>query len=251
MDAYADGAAATRHYVRHFKSRLSRASLDQLSCLSELVDFVDEPKADWSARAGRGWTAQVRDELRTEGKALVASPRWRQLVDSGLASPDAASFTSATVAATTLGIDTWERQLERLRAKGAGGSWFEVSRTTSRERMERVVALAEQLLPLDRIASGPGMELGFGKEWQPHGDLDFVLQELGRFPGLGWKLVRTGLGSPLLRNRNMALRALSEWGMPRWPAEAVPALTAAREREPDEKVRARMERLLAGKPMGD
>jgi hypothetical protein len=244
MDDYADGAAATLHYVRHFRRRAGGATLGHMMCLSRLVRFVDEPKADWSARAGRGWTPEVREELRAEGKSLLANPRWRLLVDSGLAAQDASSFYTATAAAQELGIDTWERQLERLRANGAGGSWFEVSRTTRRERMERVVALAEQLLPLDRIATGPGKEMGLGKEWQAHGDLDSILQELGRFPGLGWNLIGAGLNSPVVRNRYMALRALSEWEKARWPAEAGAALSAARAREPDEKVRARMDRLL-------
>jgi hypothetical protein len=172
-------------------------------------------------------------------------------VDKGLASQDTSTFYEASAAAKVLGIDTWQRHFERVSAGVDGGSWFEISQTPDRERMARVVALAERLLPLDLIATGPGTELRLGKEWGPHGDLDSVLQELGRFPGLGWNLVRAGLHSKVTRNRNMALRALSEWGRQRWPAEARTILVEAREREPDENVRERFDRVLDGKTLGD
>jgi hypothetical protein len=220
--------------------------------LSALARFVDEPEADWDARAARGWTPEVRREVRVQSKGLIAEPHWRELVDKGLASPDAPSFHEASAAARVLGLDTWERHFERLSAGvDDAGSWFEISRTQDRERMARVVGLAERVLPLDRIATGPGTELGLGPEWRRHGDLDFVLQELGRFPGLGWNLVRAGLRSSVIRNRNTALRVLSEWGRQRWPAEARTILVEARGREPDEEVRERFDRVLDGNKLED
>jgi hypothetical protein len=168
-------------------------------------------------------------------------------VENGLASSDEVTFFEASAAAKVLGIDTWERHFERASQGRHGASWFEISKTPDRKRMARVVDLAERVLPLDRIATGPGTELGLGPQWQPHGDLDFVLQELGRFPGLGWDLVRSGLRSPVTRNRNMALRALSGWGPQRWPADARPLLVAARAKEPEADVRKRIDSVLNGK----
>jgi hypothetical protein len=215
--------------------------------LSTLRRFVDEPDEDWRKRESTGWTPEVRREVRAQSEALIAAPRWRELVNSGLTSSDVQTFSEASEAAKVLGIDTWERHFARASAGLEDGSWFEISKTPDRERMVRVVGLAERVLPLERIATGPGAELGIGQQWRPHGALDFVLQELGRFPGLGWNLVRTGLRSSVIRNRNMALRALSEWGPQRWPADARPLLLDARAKEPDADVRKRMDRILDGK----
>lgn len=247
IDDYPDGAIVTTHYLRHLRGHLSNAPLRQLMALSTLRGFVDEPDEDWGKREPIGWTPEVRREVRAQSEALIAAPRWRELVNNGLTSSDDSTFSEASEAAKVLGIDTWERHFARASAGVDGGSWFEISKTRDRERMVQVVALAERVLPLERIATGPGTELGIGPQWRPHGDLDFVLQELGRFPGLGWNLVRTGLRSRVTRNRNMALRALSEWGPQRWPADARPLLVDARAREPDADVRKRIDRILDGK----
>jgi hypothetical protein len=64
-----------------------------------------------------------------------------------------------------------------------------------------------------------------------------------------WSLVDPepeSLCSPTVRNRNQAIRALAEWGMPRWPGEAHGCITDAIKRKPDEEVKARLESLLKG-----
>jgi hypothetical protein len=247
IDDYPDGAVVTVHYLRHLRAHLSNAALRQLMTLYTLKGFVDEPDEDWGKREPIGWTSDVRRAVRAQSEALIAAPRWRELVNNGLTSSHDLTFSEASEAAKVLGIDTWERHFARASAGADGGSWFEISKTRDRERMVQVVALAERVLPLERIATGPGTELGIGPQWRSHGDLDFVLQELGRFPGLGWNLVRTGLRSGVTRNRHMALRALSEWGPHRWPAEARPLLIDARAREPDAGVQKRFDRILDGK----
>jgi len=91
--------------------------------------------------------------------------------------------------------------------------------TDDPNRIDQVVRLAEERLPLKDIASGPSDELGLGLDFQAHSALDFVLQDLRRFPGKGWPLIRAGLKSPVTRNRNMAVRAIAAWQRPSWPAE--------------------------------
>jgi hypothetical protein len=96
--------------------------------------------------------------------------------------------------------------------RGEGDYWYFVMQTDALERIDRVVALAEERLPLEQIATGPADELGLGPKFEHHSALDFVLQDLSRFPGKGWPLVRAALRSPVVRNRNMAVRALAAWG---------------------------------------
>ena len=175
-------------------------------------------------------------------------PHWEEIALRGLASTDAAEFGSAAEAARALGIDTWDHHFVRLQRDGGNG-WYFVMQTDDPTRIDRVVALAEEVLPLERIATGPAEELGLGREWVSHGHLDFVLQDLRRFPEKGWRLIRTGLRSPVIRNRHMALHALSPWGKTRWPADAELILRAALAEEPNEGVRINLERLLAGEPL--
>ena len=88
--------------------------------------------------------------------------------------------------------------------------------------------------------------MGLGSGWEDHHNLDFVIQDLSRFPGKGWPLIRAGIHSPVIRNRHMALRALSPWGMQNWPDDAQALLEQAQSEEPDEDVKTEIETLLAG-----
>jgi hypothetical protein len=146
-----------------------------------------------------------------------------------------------------LGIDAWEVYFERL--KRGENQWYFVMQTNDQERVERVIEFAEKTLPLKEIASGPSNSLGLGPEFQHHRALDFVLQELRRFPDKGWSLIRSGLQSPTVRNRNMAVQALAAWDRTVWPVEAEGLLNRAIEAEPKDETRAIMEKALAGKSL--
>jgi len=95
---------------------------------------------------------------------------------------------------------------------------------------------------LDEIASGPTVSVGLGPEFQHHNALDLVLQELQQFPGRGWPLIRAGLQSPTVRNRNKAVEALASWDRNTWPAKAEPLLRRALELELVSDTRALMMR---------
>ena len=60
-------------------------------------------------------------------------------------------------------------------------------------------------------------------------------------------MIRAGIRSPVIRNRHMALRALSPWGIERWPSGAEAVLRATLPEEPNKDVRDEIELLLAGK----
>lgn len=147
-------------------------------------------------------------------------------------------------------VDQQQHHFNRLK-EGSGDSWYAVMQTDDPKRIDEVLQLAESTIPLDEIATGPAEEMGLGPEWAHHSHLDFVLQDLRRFPGKGWPSIRTGARSPVVRNRHMALRALSPWGKDRWPTEAPALLERALQEEPDEDVRSEIETLLAGKQLED
>lgn len=247
MDDYADGAIVVERYLHHIDA--GTTDLRHLITADCIQHFLDAEDADWGTRESQGWTAARQAALRERLVAVKALPHWRAAVQAGLAETDPLSFRRACQAAEALGIDPWDQQFARLEA--GDGDWYCVMQTDDPARIDRVVELAERTLPLDSIATGPAEEMGLGREWIDHSHLDFVLQDLRRFPGKGWSLIRVGLRSPVVRNRNMALFALSPWGREQWPAEAEAALRAARSDEPDDQLRTAIDTLLAGKQLAD
>lgn len=243
MDDYADGAVVVERYLHHLGAEPKE--IRQLIAMGSIERFLDE-KSDWKIRQEQGWTPTLRATLRAKVSAMKGLPHWKEMVNAGLASEDHITFRHADHAARILGIDTWNQHFARLES-GDGDRWYFVMQTDDSARIDRVVALAEKLIPLDEIATGPAEEMGFGLPWANHSNLDFVLQDLRRFPGKGWSLIRTGIRSPVVRNRHMALRALSPWGKDRWPSGAEELLRRTLKEDPNAHVRSALETLLAGK----
>jgi hypothetical protein len=66
-----------------------------------------------------------------------------------------------------------------------------------------------------------------------------ISQEMQRFPGIGWPLVRAALEGPLVIERRFGLRGLSwfledEW---RWPTDADDVLDLIARSDPDQQTR--------------
>jgi len=248
FEAYPRGVAAVGAFLRH--AGRTAGSLEQLLGAGRLLQFVESADVDWPQLAEHGWSASVRNELAAAARLVLELPEWRGRVLQEIMSIDEARFGQASMAAVDLGMDVWEEQFARLRGAHEAGTacWWHVCQTEDAARMDRIIAFAEETLPLDRIASGPALHTGFGGEFQPHRDLDSIVQELRRFPGRGWALLRSGLRSPVTRNRNMALTALSKWDRTAWPAEAQRLLEEAVREEPEPKTREDLARLLRGDP---
>jgi hypothetical protein len=249
FEAYPGGVAAVRGFLSHAARRAG--SLEQLLGASRLLQFVESSDIDWSQLAEHGWSDAVRSELAASARRVLELPEWRGRVLEEIKSTDRNRFGQASAAADHLGMDVWEAQFARLRGARdeVDACWWHVCRTQDPARMDRILAFAEETLPLDRIASGPSQDLGVGKELRPHRALDWVLQDLRRFPGRGWALLRSGLRSPVTRNRNMALTALSKWNRATWPTEARQLLEEAMHEEPEPKTRENMARVLRDQPL--
>ena len=151
-------------------------------------------------------------------------------------------FAHADQAARALGIDTWDIHWRRLQKKPADpGRWYHVMALCDEDRIGKVIEFAEANLDLAGIATGAADELGLGLGFEQHRCLDFILQELRRFPGRGATLIEAGLKSPVVRNRNMAVAALAGWPRGEWSSGVEESLARAAECEPDEGVRERMQ----------
>jgi len=238
---YADGPAVLVLYVSRLNES-GEASLARLNAVNRIRAFADDvaQRPDWSS--------QVLFDLRTGTAAYLARPAWREMIDAALNSADRATFFGAVDAAPAFGIDAWPHHFARQQNHRAG-DWYWLMQTDDRERIEAVVALAEAQLDLAKVGSGPSLSLGLGPDYEDDSALDFVVQDLRRFAGVGWSLVKVALRGRSVRLRNMAIKALDAWTLANWPEDAQFAVREAKAREPDPDVARRFDAILVGRPI--
>jgi hypothetical protein len=123
---------------------------------------------------------------------------------------------------------------------------FQLLQGADASRIDRALDAVAPHVPLTSIATGPSLELGLGAAFEHHLWLDAVVQELARFPGKGVAFLGAALQSPVVRNRNSALRTLAAWTKPHWPNSLVIALDRALAQEPSAEVKRAMERVRDG-----
>ena len=247
MDDYEDGARVTTFVVNLLCTRA--VTLGHLLAVRDIDAFVTGA-ADWERRAEREWTADLRDVVHGRCAEIMSRAWWRERVEAGLASREPAEFGRAAEAARLVGVDAVGALLDRLRSQPFdAGTWRSLFEQVDAARIDEAVRLAADRLPLGAIARGPGGEVMSGRRRAAYECLDVVLSGLAAWPNRGWPVVRAGLASPMVRNRNLALRALHRWDHPAWPDDAERVLHKVAEREPEPEVRRRIERLLAGQPL--
>ncbi len=242
MDDYAHGAEAARLYVEHISARPS-TDLRRFLYMRSIQGFEAGIDSD-----GVGWPAAHRWVIRTHAASFLARPEWRAMAETGLMNDSRQDFWPAAEVAKALGLDIWPHYLRRQRDLRSD-EWYFLMQTDDPARVEQVLALAHEQLDLDRVGSGPGMAMGLGQEYADDSALDFILQDLRRFPGMGWPLIEVGLRGRTIRARNMAHRALAAWERTQWPDQALFALKTALNREPDEEVAQRIQALLNGRAL--
>lgn len=238
---FADGPEAAILYLQKVRASAKRTFPRFLgvSALHTLV--VDRIEED---RPLVGWPADAQWQLRTGGADYLREPQWLALVTAQLQAEEEHAFWNACRVGELLEMDVWPARFERQQSVRSD-QWYFLMQTDSRDRVEQVLALAREQLDLGKVASGPSLSLGLGADFADDGAVDFIVQDLGRFPGLGWDFLRVGLTGRSLRLRNMTLRALTAWGPKRWPGEASELLRTAAGREPDAELREEMRKLLS------
>jgi len=247
IDDYQQSLEVCEAYVNHVWSR-RELRLRHFLSVARFQWFLSQPDG-WDERERSGWTVSRRTALRATCDEILGWETWRSQIRQALASSDEQAFYQGDTAAASLGIDTWEIHFSRVKAAPlTSSSWFRLMQQTDDSRISKVVSFAEAVLPLDQIETGPADAMGLGPDFRPHQALGWVLQDLRRFPGNGWRLIRAGLHSPAVRNRNMAINALALWQREAWPADATALVLKAHELEPVDSVKRRLQDLLEGRP---
>lgn len=243
LDDYEHSPAIVERYLGHVL-KIDDLDLEHFLCVSEILQFLSGNEG-WESRFSKGWTGELRDRLRVHCTEIISRGVWRDKVAVGLQSEDPVAFYEADVAAAKLGISTRDLHFARVKsAPVSSGSWYRLLQQTDWSQIDEIIDFAATVLPLEKIATGPDDHLGLGPGYEAHSALDWILQDLERFPGRGWNLIKAGLRSPVVRNRNFALRALLVWPREQWPAEALGIMQQAAQTEPNDDLRGRLEKAI-------
>jgi hypothetical protein len=245
IDDYEDGAEMIRLYVKYIYNRAEK--LDHFLTLNSIKRFLKNEEANWDKRREKGWTQNLKSDLLIDLDKILSQPKWRQLVLEKQNSIDNSEFWQVDRAASVLGIDLWDTHWKRLNNSLAdSGRWYNVMKNSNEERIDQIIAFAIDKIPLDKIATGPADEFGVGNKYNQHSCLDYILQDLDKYPGKGFELIKAGLRSPVTRNRNMAIKTLSAWGVKNWPEGTRELLEQAEKEEPNEGTKKNIIKLLDG-----
>lgn len=231
---YPSGPWAIERYLTHVGHL--PPTLTRIAVAGRLRNFTLSRRA-----SALQWTAPQVDRLREIGDALAVRSDWRELVCGSLASAELEIFRKALWPAKEWGIPVAGRVAVNLRREPFDWYlWHSFIEDT--DGIDDVLVLAEELLPLDDLVTGPGLDLGLGSKG-PDRVLDLIVGRLKAHPGKGWALIKVGLSNSTIRNRNMALNALDAWAAGMVPAEAQAVIRQAIRLEPDDNVRERMRQL--------
>jgi len=181
-------------------------------------------------------------------------PAWKNLIFEILDDFDHEQFYMATTVARTLGLDVSAMVFEKIKADPVEYACYCPVIYANAEYAKQLTELYEKTLPLSDLAAGKGDDLLYDMS-----DLclRFVLPELKNYPKMGERLIQTALGFPEIGVRNRACDVLEEWAkaLEKPVRKISPELYATLKRtasyEIDDGIKARMKKLLIGKPLFD
>jgi hypothetical protein len=242
MNSYSEAAATCVLYLEHVKS--ASPDLQHYVATHALLDYVANDDRPTVERLANGWSETAIAQVQRLAREILELDAWRVLIGDQLNSTDPQVFHQAADAAVKAGIDPFPWHWKRLQEKpDDSGAWSYAMRHMNADRIDAALKLAEEHLPLANIATGPADEMGLGPQFELHSCLDSILQDLKSYPGKGSRLIATGLLSPVVRNRHMAINALEAWDNAQWTDEIRQALARARATEVSEDVSKRLSAL--------
>lgn len=246
MDDYEHAPRVIADFVRLAREMCSNAK--HLSILMSLLDFLVQDEEKWAKRIAAGWTDQLRSDTKDACQQAISDSKWGAIVMDAVHSSSSLDRYYGVACAEKLGMDIWENLYDQLAQNPQQDfHYFQLMKSDDPNRIQKLVQLATEHLPLKQIAAGPGKEMGLGKEYAAHRNLDTILQSLDRFEGIGKELILTGLNSPVIRNRNMAMMALEGWNVASWGDQLVAAVIHLTEVEPDDSVKEHVHKLRKAK----
>ncbi|MDE5823843.1 MAG: hypothetical protein K2H91_04060, partial [Lachnospiraceae bacterium] len=148
------------------------------------------------------------DSASALGAGLIAflhSSKVRNTIQSALRQGEAFEI------ARRLGMDYQEYAFEAVLEDCTKNAWTASRLIADGYKVQEIVDLMYDRLNVESLATGAADEIGLGEAYEAHNALTMILQELGDKAGIGEKLIKPALKSPVVSNRHMALSALEKW----------------------------------------
>jgi hypothetical protein len=197
ISAYDNAEEALLRFLR-FAERYA-ATLKHIWHILNVEDFLD------STEIGG------KDEMVRLCKEIACKPIWKEIVLSKMSDESDADFFYANNVARRLNIDVERFVYDAVKKDSVGNAAYISGLYKKPDYAKELTEMYEQVLPLDEMASGMGDYLFSPTNMRECNCLDSLLQEIGEYPLLGERLIKTGLLSPVTRNRNIACRAIEKW----------------------------------------
>lgn len=227
MHDYDAGASVCLCYL----IQLQKQPINDLNILRTLLairDFIVDEVDD----SYPNWDQKIKIILTDTVNNLITQEHWLPLIKQSLQTNDKKQFGIAINLYDRLGFDAWPLRFEHQKYNDSS-QWYDLMQTDDAQRVQETIQLAKQKYDFFSIATGPELVTGFGTTFQEHYVLDFILQDLHRFPGVGEDLIVVGLNSPVIRSRNLALKAIEGWDRQIWSTELKNELEKLAKIEPD------------------
>lgn len=242
---YCYAVPVIENFIRH--GRHHACNLADFNTLYQLRNFLSGLQKDPEDCRKNGWNGDIITRCLAKIAVILDNRDWKPLVYNDLKSEDPVTYWNAKQAAVSLGIDLWETVWERLQANPSDpSSWYDVSFHSRPEHEGKVIDFALRNLPLEELATGPQNLLGMGPEYAKYSCLDAAVTYLQNYPRQGEKIVLAGLKSPVIRNRNMAIRVLDKWKQENWSPEIRRELMHLKDIEPNQNTCVDIVKILNG-----
>lgn len=201
MSVYDDGAKVCLLYLRHVLAYQPAHPLHYLTA-SRI--------GKW-AQSEESMETDLSSQLVAISAGVLALTIWDKVIKLALAGDEDYAFNVAIEVCRARQEDPFPALFARQRDNPESTLWYPLMQTEDADQASRVCSLAEAQFDLKAMASGPTLSSGMGPKWNSQRHLGSVLQEMKRFPEMGWPLLAAALRSPVIKNRQMAINALEAW----------------------------------------
>lgn len=241
---YAQGPQVCLEFINQV-NQISPKELNLLHCVCEIADFVQNSGEDWLSLGELGWSDYYQQQIMSLSQHIIQKPQWSALIIKSLQSHCRTKSYQASLVAKAIHLDIWELLFSLQECNPNADWWHHLMQTDSSYKIEKVVKLAEQQINISASHNIDTSLINYHSEYKPHHAVEYIMQDLRSFPGIGWSLIKKQLHSPILRNRNMALNVLSAWSGIVWPHDLYETLTQVLTIETDKNTHQRIRKFLA------
>lgn len=198
ISKYEYAQEALVHYLNHAKLHANCAT--HLKRILDLQSWAENAEVDYAK------------DILALCAEIIEMPTWKEKILSVVNSPvNNWEFFCACTAADYFSIDVTTELFNAFKAEPLQYSFYIPQILNNPNFAAPLINLCEVILPLDEMAQGMGDYTFSDTLTEEHKCLDYILPELAAYPHQGMKLIKAGLNSRVIRERNMACVALSGW----------------------------------------